>query len=165
MVVVRFGCLLLWILWCLIQGGAFAQVGAHKQPLSPIVPPLFCNQPAGWDPAGAMGDKPGSKPHASPRKHCNSLQQSAQHLAAACKLPACMQAGLWPPPRSSPSPFLPPPCKAAAGPFPLRVLRPAPQHAGAWPVSSTRHRCIRGLRGWDGGRWVLAGPCCARHGG
>lgn len=114
--VVVSGHLLLWILQCLIQGGAFSRVEAHNQPLSLIAPPLFCNQPTGWDLAGVVGDKPRSKPPAFHRNHCNSYSKVPGTLL----LPAsCLQPGLQPPPELT-QPFPPP--QAAAGPFPLPVL-------------------------------------------
>lgn len=76
-----------------------------------------------------------------------------------CCLPAaCLRAGrAASPPGAAPALFSP--LQAAAGPFPLPVLRPAPRRAGAWPVSSARHP------GGTGGRWVLAVPRCAGHRG
>lgn len=127
-VVVGFGCSTLWICWSLIRGGAFSQVGAHKQPLSPILPSLFCNQPAGWDLAGLVGDKQGSNPCGSPRKRRNSLQRSARHLAAACKLTACMQAGLCPPPGAHPALFYPP----TGSCWPISTASPATGPSACW---------------------------------
>lgn len=39
--------------------------------------------------------------------------------------------------------------QAAAGPFPLRVLRPSPAHAGAWTVSSGASLGLGGCWRWD----------------
>lgn len=96
--VVGFGRSPLQILWCLIQGGAFSQVGAPKQPLYPIVPPPY-SVTSQW-----VGTVVGLNQAPNPTVPSANAVTHYSQVPSTLLLPACGQGSVPPQEPTQPSP-------------------------------------------------------------